>query len=148
MFFIHQAPAPRTQQASILGLDKLAAQKNAEKQAALEAAGLGGGRGKGSRGALSFVDLDTAAAPAAEEEEKDAGGGSGGGGGITGAAADAASGDAAAAARQKESRCVRTCVLSAFAFVFALFSVVGWAGGPSLLRHGTAQREREKTDDF
>lgn len=56
---------PRTQQGSILGLDKLAAQKSAEKQAALEAAGLGGRSSRGSAkggsgGALSFADLDAA----------------------------------------------------------------------------------------
>lgn len=77
-----QAPAPRTQQGSILGLDKLAAQKSAEKQAALEAAGLaGGGRGSakaggGGRGALSFADLDSA--PGGEGDGGDAGGGGGG----------------------------------------------------------------------
>lgn len=81
---------PRTQQGSMLGLDKLAAQKNAEKQAALEAAGLGGSSrgsakvgGGGGGGALSFVDLDSA--PAAAED---------------------ASGPGDAEARQTGSRCV------------------------------------------
>ncbi|CAM9535008.1 unnamed protein product, partial [Sphacelaria rigidula] len=51
-----QAPAPRTQQGSLLGLDKLAAQQRADKLAALEAAvgGAGGDRPRHSHAGLSF----------------------------------------------------------------------------------------------
>eukprot|EP00904_Undaria_pinnatifida_P006256 jgi/Undpi1/2760/HiC_scaffold_14.g06137.m1 len=59
-----QAPTPRVQQVSVLGLDKLAAQQRAEKQAALEA--VGGGKGGGTNrstaprgGALSFADQES-----------------------------------------------------------------------------------------